>query len=86
MAARARDGSTDPAPQAHWRGPVIAALITVALVSLVLFIGYERMRDDARSDAAASGKTSVASVKRAASGRAGARDERQRPAPGHGER
>ena len=84
MEGRAQGGPANPAPRARWRRPVIAALITVALVSLVILIGYERMRDDAESDAAAGGSTPVAAVKRAAANDpAGARGGLKRPQAGH---
>ena len=79
MDGRAPGGpSTNPAPRAQWRRPLIAAFITVVLVSLVILIGYHRMRDDARHDAAVSGQ--APSVKQAAaSGPAGASAAQRRP-------
>jgi ribosomal protein L40E len=43
----------DPPAGPQWRRPLIAAAVTVALAALVLMLGYERMRDDAKSEAAA---------------------------------
>lgn len=80
MVGRAKGGPTNTQPQAQWRRPVIAALITVALVSLVILIGYARMREDAKSDAAAASSTRTAALKQAAAnGREGDRGARQRP-------
>ncbi len=88
MAGRAQGGptvpgarsSTHPADKmparAHWRRPLIAALITALLAALVIVIGYERMRDEA-NDAASTG----AAVKRArASGPASASAAKRPPA------
>ena len=85
MQGRAPGGPSrqDLAAHAQWRRPLIAALITVVLMSLVILIGYHRMRDDARHDAAASG--TPPSVKQAAgSGPAGASDAKRRPQAAHG--
>jgi hypothetical protein len=78
MEGRAPSGPSrpDPAPRAQWRRPVIAALITVVLMGLVILIGYQRMRDDARHDAGASA-TPVRQA--AASGPAGASAAAPRP-------
>ena len=74
--------STDrAAPQ--WQRPLIAAFITVVVMSLVILIGYQHMRDDARHDAA--GAARPASVKQAsASGREGASAARQPPPTARG--
>ena len=83
MEGRAPGGprSPDLAPAPQWRRPLIAAFITVVLMSLVILIGYQRMRDDARHDAATSGRSP--SVKQAAaSGPAAASDAKPPPEPG----
>ena len=80
MEGRAPGGPSRPdlAPRPQWRRPLIAASITVVLMSLVILIGYQRMRDDARHDAGASGRTP--SVKQAAaSGPAAASADVPRP-------
>jgi hypothetical protein len=83
MEGRTASGpSTKPAAGPQWRRPVIAALITVVLASLVILLGYERMRHDANHDAAKGG---AASVKRAAaSGRGSANGAPRRPPAGPG--
>jgi hypothetical protein len=43
-----------PAVHPEWRRALIAAALTVALTALGLVLAYERMRDDAENDAAAS--------------------------------
>ena len=43
--------STARGPQ--WRRPLIAAAVTVALAALAMVLAYERMRDDAESEAGA---------------------------------
>ncbi len=85
MEGRAPGGPSTPdlAPRAQWRRPLIAAFVTVVLMSLVILIGYHRMRDDARHDAAASGRPP--SVRQAAvSGPEGASAAKRRPQPGRG--
>jgi hypothetical protein len=44
------------APAPHWRRALISAGITTGLAVLALAIGYERMRDDAQSDARSAGR------------------------------
>jgi hypothetical protein len=80
MEGRAPSGprTADPPASPQWRRPLIAALITVVLMTLVILIAYRHMRDDARSDAAGGGR--APSVKQAAaSDRAGASAAQQRP-------
>lgn len=79
MEGRAPGGPSTPVQaRAQWRRPLIAAFITVVLMSLLILIGYQRMRDDARHDADANGK--APSVKQAeASGPAGASAAKPRP-------
>jgi ribosomal protein L40E len=65
----------------EWRRPLIAAAVTMALAALVLAFAYERMRDDADGDAAASHAAQGQTVKQAgASGPAG-RSGSRRPVP-----
>jgi RNA polymerase subunit RPABC4/transcription elongation factor Spt4 len=71
-----------PAVRPEWRRALIAATVTVALTALVLVLGYERMRDDAENDAAASHAARGGTVKQAAaSGPAGGSGSRK-PVPG----
>jgi hypothetical protein len=45
-------GSRRAAPVGErWRRPLIAAAVTLMVAGLVLLFGYQRMRDDAESDA-----------------------------------
>jgi hypothetical protein len=37
----------------QWRRPLIAAAVTVVLAALAMMLAYERMRDDAKGEAAA---------------------------------
>jgi predicted nucleic acid-binding Zn ribbon protein len=70
-----------PAARPQWRRALIAAALTVALTVLVLVLGYERMRDDAEGDAAASHSQRNGALKQAgASGPAGGSESR-RPVP-----
>jgi hypothetical protein len=80
MEGRAPGGPSrqDLAARAQWRRPLIAAFITVVLMSLVILIGYQRMRDDARHDAAAS-RLSPPVKQAAANGPGGASGAAQRP-------
>ena len=82
MEGRAPGGPRSPAlaAPAQWRRPLIAAFITVVLMSLLILIGYQRMRDDARHDAAASGR-SPAVKQAAASGSAAANAAKPPPRP-----
>ena len=79
MEGRAPGGprSADHPAAPQWRRPLIAAFITVVLMSLLILIGYQRMRDDARHDAAASGRSP--SVKQAAASGPAAASAATRP-------
>jgi predicted nucleic acid-binding Zn ribbon protein len=66
-----------PVARPQWRRALIAATVTVALTAVVLVLGYERMRDDAKTDAA-SHAAAGGTVKRvAASGPASGSDSRK---------
>jgi len=56
----------DPPAAPQWRCPLIAAAVTVALAALALVLGYERMRDDAKSEAAANHAGGGKAVRQAA--------------------
>ncbi len=76
---------TGPARQAgpagpQWRRPLIAAAVTVAIVVLVLVIGYERMSDDANSAAGHAPAPQGQTIKPAANGGATASGSRK-PVP-----
>lgn len=78
-------GPPDPDPVAaarpHWRLPLIAAALTVVLVAIVLTVGYLRMRDEAKDDAASLRSGAAPSLRQAgASGPGGRSGERQRVA------
>jgi hypothetical protein len=65
-------GARQISVRAQWRRPLIAAAVTVAVSGLVLVLGYERMRNDADGDAAATHAVRGQAVKRVgASGPAG---------------
>jgi hypothetical protein len=75
-------GGRQAAPGPRWRRALIAAGVTVALAALVLVFGYERMRDDANTDAAARHAASSGTVRQAeASDRATGTDA-EKPGPG----
>jgi hypothetical protein len=60
-------GSRRAAPiGARWRRPLIAAAVTLMLAGLVLLFGYQRMRDDAESDAGPSQPPRGQTVRQAA--------------------
>jgi hypothetical protein len=74
-------GARQITARAQWRRPLIAAAVTVAVSGLVLVLGYERMRNDADGDAAATHAVRGQAVKRVgASGPAGVSGGR-RPVP-----
>jgi hypothetical protein len=68
-----------PRVRPAWRRALIAAALTALVTVLVLLFGYERLRDQADEDAAASGAAGAAAVKQArASGPAAGIDSRRR--------
>jgi hypothetical protein len=75
-------GARQAAPRPRWRRALIAAAVTVALAALVLVFGYERMRDDANTDAAARHAAGSGKVRQAGASDPATGTGAEQPVPG----